>query len=264
MSDAASDELLVAYLDGELDEAGIARVEAWLERDPGSRHRLRALAEATTLVRDAFEDVLREPVPPRLLLAASAPAGAAVVPFPLRRTMASRVRLSRWPGMAAAAAITAIVFLGANELLGNGQSGSSVLDNIAGTHNFIIASAEAGESAVFDVPAGSEHRLPSAIRIPDMRPWGLTFKGARHLVVDGGKSAYAFYFATAEKEPGPITLTVWPTTKPDMLPTFERRANVNQMYWRHGGHGYAITGQANQGYMWNMAQDIAWQVQKPS
>jgi hypothetical protein len=32
------------------------------------------------------------------------------------------------------------------------------------------------------------------------------------------------------------------------------------MYWRRKGHTYAIVGQANQGYMWNLANDIGWQL----
>ncbi|HLY58903.1 MAG TPA: hypothetical protein VKS60_25300 [Stellaceae bacterium] len=254
----ASDERLVAYLDGELDEAGIAEIEASLERDPELRQRLRALSEATVLVRDAFDEVLREPVPPHLLRAASVGATSAeVVSFPAGRSVVRRLRMQGWIGMAAAAAVTGIVFLGASRYLG--PSGSNVLDDIAATHDFIVASADAGESTVFDVPAGSEHQLPVAIRVPDMKPWGLTFKGARHTVVDGGKSAYLFYFDT-DKDPGRITVAIWPTSKSDAQPTFEAGKKDNQIYWRHAGHGYAITGQANKGYMWNMAQDISWQL----
>jgi anti-sigma factor RsiW len=259
MSERPEDELLVAYLDGELGEAESLALEDRLRLEPGLKERMRALAEAATLVREAFEPVLREPVPGPLLRAAMpAPAEAEIVRLP-RRFPRVPV-LGNWIGIATAAALCGIVFGGsATYIAGRSQAGSSVLDNIAGTHRFIIDSAEAGEPVAFDVPAGDEQRLPNAIRIPDMKPWGLTFKGARHLV-EGGKSVYDFYFESAAREPGPITFAVWPTKLPDSLPVFERRGSLNQMYWRHAGHGFAITGVANKGYMWNMAQDIAWQL----
>ena len=41
-----SDEALVAYLDGELDDAERAHVEAWLDADPAVRERLTALGQS--------------------------------------------------------------------------------------------------------------------------------------------------------------------------------------------------------------------------
>ena len=157
-----------------------------------------------------------------------------------------------------------IVFGGGIGYLAGGepqQSASGALDNIAGYHNLLIASANA-EATVFDVPAGadSEKKLPSDVRIPDLKPWGLAFVGARMMVVEG-KPGYQFFYTTDNKDLGPITLTVWPTSHADALPTFDQRDNVNLMYWRHAGHGYAIVGDANKGYMWGLAQDAtAWQL----
>jgi len=63
MMQRPSDEMLVAYLDGEVDETDAVEVESWLERDPELRARLQALTESATQIRDAFEEILREPVP---------------------------------------------------------------------------------------------------------------------------------------------------------------------------------------------------------
>jgi hypothetical protein len=46
----------------------------------------------------------------------------------------------------------------------------------------------------------------------------------------------------------------------DVTPTFERRQDVNILYWRRKGHAYAIVGQADPGYMWNLVNDIAYQL----
>src|SRR5580698_3913592 len=65
-----SDESLVAYLDGELGGDERVHVEAWLDADPAVRDRLLALAESAGLVRNAFADIVNEPVPERLIAAA--------------------------------------------------------------------------------------------------------------------------------------------------------------------------------------------------
>lgn len=65
-----SDETLMAYADGEADAATRASVESAMQTDPQIAQRIarhRAMREA---MRGAFADVLREPVPGRLVAAA--------------------------------------------------------------------------------------------------------------------------------------------------------------------------------------------------
>src|SRR5206468_13111843 len=83
------DDRLVAYLDGELETAQQREVEAWLDADPAARQQLAALAESTRLLRLAFDAVVYEPVPDRLIAAgrgqaAAAQAGAEVLPVQRR------------------------------------------------------------------------------------------------------------------------------------------------------------------------------------
>ncbi len=89
-----SDEALIAYLDGELDSAEQRHVEAWLDADPAVRDRLSALARSAELVRDAYAEIVAEPVPERLLLAARGDSVAAspvseaeIVVLPSRRSV---------------------------------------------------------------------------------------------------------------------------------------------------------------------------------
>ena len=65
-----SDDRLVAYLDGEIEGQDRQEVEAWLDSDPAARDRLAALAQSAELVRQAFDEVMREPLPDRLIAAA--------------------------------------------------------------------------------------------------------------------------------------------------------------------------------------------------
>src|SRR5271165_6661388 len=94
-----SDEHLVAYLDGQIEAAEQGEVEAWLDSDPAARDKLAALAEAGELVRQAYDEVLREPLPDRLIAAArceSAPSPNRVLPFAPRRVERPAGRRYRW------------------------------------------------------------------------------------------------------------------------------------------------------------------------
>lgn len=278
-----SDERLVAFLDGEVtSEEGLA-IEQALEHDAALKERLALLGETTLLVREAFDEVLREPVPDRLLAACrgdipaddaaqNAGGGATILPFRrklpgagasfMRRTLSSR---TWWTGLAAASVMgivfgaSGVYFAVDNPSDTQVASAGSWLDNIAGYHNLFVASATGAENTVFDVPAGAEKTAPIDIRVPDLKPWDLNFRGARKIVVDG-KPAYQFFYATEKKEVGPVTLFVTTSNRPDMQPTFDRRDGVNMLYWRKSGHGFAIVGQASKAFMSGVANDIAGQL----
>ncbi len=275
-----SDEELVAFLDGELDEAGFAAIESCLDADPETRRRLEALTSATLLVRESFDAVLREPVPARLIAACTLPPSpaaetpsAAIFSFPnrLMQRATQKNAYRAWWGGAAAAAVAVLVFGGSLGYVARGPvtetdpnkttaaQSTGWIDNIAGYHTLLISSTSGADNTVFDVPPGDEKALPVDILIPDLKPWRLSFKGARKIVSEG-KPAYQFFYGTDDQSLGPITVTVTTTNRPEMQPTFERRDSVNLMYWRHGGHGYAIVGSANKGYMWNLLKDIAYQL----
>ncbi len=138
------------------------------------------------------------------------------------------------------------------------------LDNIAGYHQLFV-NAGTNDAALADVPANDtdahkgQKKLPADIRPPNLKPWGLVFQGARFLIVEGRPATQLFY-TTDSKALGPLTVVVGTSPKPDVGPTFDRRDNLNVLYWRYHGHAYAIVGTADIGYLWNIANDIAWQL----
>src|SRR6266446_3422814 len=96
-----SDDRLIAYLDGELEMAEQRDIEAWLDSDPAAREKLQALAESGNLVRLAFDEVMHEPVPERLIAAArgetvSAEPSAQVLAFKARQGTARPAAAQRW------------------------------------------------------------------------------------------------------------------------------------------------------------------------
>lgn len=281
------DETLVAYLDGELDTAQEGQVEAWLEADPAARDRLAGLKESTDLVRTAFQQIADEPVPERLIAAAlgKGPVGpgpeakVVVLPRPVRRRRLTALS-GAW-SMAAAAGLSGLVIGGAGGFFGGtallspnpaaeqklaaATINSSWLDNAAAYYKLSVG---AGDNMLVDVPASNDPRaalqkisqdLPQQVRLPDLNPWGLSFRGARLVAVEG-KPAAQLVYTTDNKAIGPLTLLIGSSKQPDVAPTFDQRQGVNQLYWRHHGRAYVLVGQANIGYMWGIANDIAWQL----
>jgi len=281
------DDRLVAYLDGELEVAQQREVEAWLDADPDARRRMAALAGSAHRLRLALDEAIHEPVPDRLIAAArgetTAPqAGAEIVPF-RQRMSAQIVEPRRWRmGLPVAASILGILvgsgatYLGLGKLALHGVAGKQPglettavnnlwLDNAAGYFKLIV---NAGDSPPVDIPATGDPRdalqkisqsLPQEVRLPDLKPWGLSFRGAR-LVVEEGRPAAALVYTTDNKAIGSLGLIIGSSKQPDISPTFDRRQDVNLLYWRHQGRAYALVGQAEIGYLWGIANDVAWQL----
>jgi anti-sigma factor RsiW len=281
-----SDEALVAYLDGELEDAERLNLEASIDSDPELRDRLAALAQSADLVRSAFADIVDEPVPERLIAAARGKAaadsrGEAQILFFRRPQWHARPAPTRWQiGYAAAAALVGLVVGGAGTYVGlNAVTGANSaaerqvaaaaangwLDNAAANYKLIV---NAGDQIPMDVPASNDPRealqkisqtLPQQVRLPDLKPWGLNFRGARLVAVEGRPGVQLVY-NTDNKAIGPLTLVIGATKQPDSAPAFDHRQDVNLLYWRHHGRAYALVGQADIGYLWGIANDVAWQL----
>jgi hypothetical protein len=131
-----SEEMLMAYADGELDAATRASVEAAMREDPEIGKRIarhRALREA---MRGAFSAALDEPVPDRLIAAARGqtvtPKGSVVDLSPAR--VAARQRVSaaprRWQPAAMAASL--LLGLGLGFLAWHGSGGALIQPGAGG------------------------------------------------------------------------------------------------------------------------------------
>ena len=104
-----SEEILMAYADGELDAATRASVEAAMQEDPEIRKRVAGHRALRETMRGAFSAVLDEPVPDRLIQAArgqSTEPKSAVVDLSLAREARDQKNLTaprRWQPAAMAA-----------------------------------------------------------------------------------------------------------------------------------------------------------------
>lgn len=259
-----NDERLIAYLDGELAESERAEIALWLERDEALRERAAHLTESAALLRNALDEVLREPVPERLIAAARGETTGTVSDLATARATRTR-RFDRrwWVGMAAAASILGImVGSGIGYFVGEPTATDQLastgwLDNATVYHNLYVNAGTDDDHLGFDVAAGQ--KLPQNFRLPNLKPWGLDFQGVRYLIIEGRPATQLFY-TTDNKALGPLTVVVAKTSKPDVAPAWEKHDNVNLLYWRHHGTAYALVGTADIGYLWNIHNDIAYQL----
>ena len=264
MMQRPSDEMLVAFMDGEVNEVQFAAIAGWLERDPSLRARLASLTETTSLVREAFEPILREPVPERLFAATHGAPSSNVLAFQPKRAGRDWSHTTRWwMGTAAAASFACFLFgASVSYFAGPGTQPAKVadskLDNLAGYHIQMVESATASDLPL-DFTEKPASGLPGDVILPDLKPWGLVFVGGRRIIFEG-KPAFLFNYTTDNKELGPVTLFVTNSSEADVEPTFDKRDGVNLLHWRHRGHGYYIVGGANKGWMWSLKNDIAYQL----
>ena len=75
-----------------------------------------------------------------------------------------------------------------------------------------------------------------------------------------GRPAAQLVYNTDNKAIGPLTLIIGSSKEADIPPTLARRQDVNLLYWRHQGRAYALVGQTDIGYLWGIANDVAWQL----
>jgi anti-sigma factor RsiW len=155
-----SDETVMRYVDGELDDTASADIEAALATDAQLAGRVALFAETRRAAQDAMRPALEEPVPPQLRNAIEAMAAKAVAgrdaptsSMPPQKSAGRRllVPANDWVRVAAAACVAAI-FGGIAGYLAGGNpapTGLSVAD---------VDRAELA-AALLSVPSGGESAL---------------------------------------------------------------------------------------------------------
>lgn len=244
---ALDDELLSAWVDGELDGTGPerARLQALLDQDPEAANRARLWSEDAQALRDAFAPMLAEPVPPAL-----------------QRVVWRRRIAPRWAMAAAAAGL----------LLTGGLIGAFV-----GTQVQPPAAAVAGgwvSRAVYahvvytaekrhpvEVRANEDHlsrwltnRTEVPVRLVDLGPQGFQLMGGR-LLPDGlGRSAQLMY-----QNAGGTRVTVYlrkAEAGSDHKLRFEQAGDLGVFHWVEDGIGCVIVGALPRADLQRLADEI--------
>ncbi|MTV40136.1 anti-sigma factor family protein [Duganella radicis] len=135
-----SDETLMAYADGELDEAGRAEIERALETDPALAERVAQHQALRSDVFAAFAPILDEPLPPALMATALPGKVADLSAARAARVEKTAPRRWSWPEWGAIAATLAVGVLVGGTLGGNG--GDAALAVAQGADGKLVAQGQ--------------------------------------------------------------------------------------------------------------------------
>jgi anti-sigma factor RsiW len=240
---------LHAYVDGQLNSARRAEIEAYLAEHPQAAATVQILREQIQNLHREFDDVLNEPVPLRL---------TEVTP---RRVFPRGL----------AAAIAGLAFGLAAGWLGHAtfqtQAQTPIFaKNALAAHVLFVSE----KRHPVEVPAAQEahlvawlsKRLDAPIRAPDLQSQGYSLLGGRLLPGGDAPLAQLMYESSAGER---LTLIVKHAKEEGGETGFRllegREANV--FYWIDQGFGYALSGNIDKARMLQVAHVVDGQLRKP-
>lgn len=260
-------EDLVAYVDGELAAVDVRAVEAWLAADAEAQQLRRQLQEDSLALRGLLSAVLREPAP-KQLVDAIAPKGetparpaesATVAQFPSRAQSRS---MSSW--LAAAAAVCLVVgglggfFAGqyqTRQQLAAAQQPPSWIMQVAEYHRVYAGEkrhlVEVAAAETPHIESWLGKRLEMPLVVPDLAAQGLTFQGARMLVINGEPVAQLIYTPPDGRA---LALCIIRSKREDKPLTASRQEDLNLVDWRVKGYGFVVIGWEDEAHMRAIAE----------
>ena len=169
-----------------------------------------------------------------------------------------------------------VAYLSVGKLLPGGLGGKQPAVEMAAADNLWLDNAvgyfklavSAGDGALVDVPATGDARealqkisqsLPQEVRPARSQTLGSQFprRPARRRRRPAGGAAGLYDRQQGDRAADLDHRVVERARHP---PTLARRQDVNLLYWRHQGRAYALVGQTDIGYLWGIANDVAWQL----
>jgi anti-sigma factor RsiW len=261
-------EDLVAYVDGELAAADARAVEAWLAGDAEAQQLRRQLQEDSLALRGLLSAVLREPAPKQLVDAitpkgdadARPAAGATVAQLPGR----ARPRpLAPWVAMAAAVCLIvgglggffAGQYQTRQEMASVTPQPLSWIMQVAQYHRVYAAEkrhlVEVAAAETPHIESWLGKRLEMPLVVPDLTAQGLTFEGARMLVIDGEPVAQLIYTPPDGRA---LALCIIRSPREDKPLTASQQEDLRIVDWRAKGYGFVVVGWEDEARMRAIAE----------
>lgn len=250
---------LHAYVDGRLDAAGRAAVEARLTADLDAAERVRGWSEQRAALRALHAGVVDEPLPEHLLHAAQQ----------LHRRRARVGQWQRWGGMAASLLLAFALGWGAHmqwQTQGRGAGGRPVV---------VFAHQAAAAHAVYlpevrhpvEVDASQQQhlvqwlskRLNKPLKVPNLASAGYELVGGRLLPGEGGARAQFMYQNAAGERVTLYLGAVDGAKQKGMEETafrYTTEASIATFYWVDQGFGYALSGKLPRQALLGLAEAV--------
>ncbi len=252
-TDSVNEMELHAYVDGQLEPARRAAVEAYLAADPEAAAQVRQWRAQMQRLHREFDDVLNEPIPQRLVQA-------------LHQRAWSR-------GLAAGLVWLACglsVGWFAHGVLPAPWSDTAASASARFAHQALLAHVTyaAEQRHPVEVPAQQEahlvawlsKRLQMPIRAPDLNAQGFALLGGRLLPADGMPLAQLMYQAADGQR---LTLTIRNAAHESKNAGFkimEQNGN-SAFYWIDHDYGYALSGGIDKAHLLQIANAVERQLQ---
>ncbi len=271
---------LSAYLDGELGDAERRELDDLLTRSDEARQILDTLKAGSAFGNTAFDGFLHDPVPLNVVRRIKQ-GGGTVTPAAERVVQArkSEGRAKIWP-RALAASLALLLFGGtAGYIIGSKQVGDMApqqtasaaaaaaargwLDEIADYHRIYASQREhmvelgANEKPQIETWLNASVGVP--FRIPDLTSRGLTFQGARLLVVQGKPVAQLMYRDGDGDVIGFCFLRNRDNTSVTD-PKEDIRDDLALISWKKPGASFVIVGPSSDASLETIAADIAQEI----
>ena len=249
---------LSAYLDGELESAARAEVEAWLATHPDDAAKLAAWRRHKEALAQISAEMLDDAVPPALLRAARG----------------RRAAMSYW--QRAAAAVVLLVAGGAAGWLGHAAlqptatttaAESDFIRNALGAH--VVFAPEVRHPVEVWADKDEAHlvqwlsrRLGYACKPPPLASFGFQLVGGR-LIADEGVPAAQYMYQDAKGRR--ITLYVRHATDHGTTAfRFAEQHKISAFYWIDGPLAYAIVGELPRDQLLKLAHVVYGELERGS
>jgi anti-sigma factor RsiW len=246
------DDELHAYADNQLASARAEEVAATLAREPALAARVAEIRRQNALLRDAFDPWLAEPLPRKLLRAATG------------RSLRSRLRWQPWAALAASLVIgVSVGWFGRGEMLQLAGTPVTFPRQAALTH--VLYASDANRPV--EVWAAEEQRLVNwlskrlgyALHAPDLNSVGFSLVGGR-LVAGNEKPGALFMYENGDRQR--ISLLVRKDGSPSRETAFRYafEDGVGVFYWIDDVCGYALSGRIDRGQLLAIARVVYGQL----
>lgn len=241
-NDMPSDELLVAFLDGELPEAESAEIEAAVTSNETVAARVEFLLRSDLPFYDAFAPLLENaPMAKLESILERIPSPVAVEPV-----------AKGWNRRSFLAAAVGFVFLGvavdrgflalrhtSEQGGGDGEWRAAVADYVALYTPETLANLPDDAQSQDEQLRSVGEKLALALPVQAVTLPGMTLKRAQVLQYDGKPLGQLAYL---DPEHGPLALCIVQSSKESPSLKTERRHGMNVVFWAGHGHGFMLIG----------------------